>query len=146
MLCTLKYFTGTLYYRIIFFTGNGQNTTQCPVIWKPYDGKGNMIFISLIVVTLVLAVICIAYLVLLGFEKYLINTHREEQMYVNQIITVWFRHRTDEWNHIDEQPFVFQTIIIDCIEWWSYSWNMHSLLSMTQCFRYNALVLIFNFS
>lgn len=68
------------------FAGNGQSTTQC-LNRKPDDGKRNMIEISLIVVTLVLAVICIAYLVLLGFEKYLINTHREEQIYVNQIIT-----------------------------------------------------------
>lgn len=89
-----------------FFTGNGQSTTPCP-IWKPNDGKRNMILISLIVVTLVLVVICIAYLVLFGFQKYLINTHREEQIYVNQIITAWFRHRTDEWNHKHEQSIRF---------------------------------------
>lgn len=70
----------------IFVTGNGQSTTPCP-IWTPYDGKRNLILTSLIVVTLVLAVICIAYFVLLGFEKYLIHTHREEQLYANQIIT-----------------------------------------------------------
>lgn len=79
-------FTGTLNNLIFVFTGNEQSTTQCP-IKKPYDGKRNMILISLIVVTLVLVVICIAYLVLFGFEKYLINTHTEEQIYVNQIIT-----------------------------------------------------------
>lgn len=78
------HFTGTLYYPL--FAGYGQSTTPCP-IWKPNDGKWNMIRTSLIAVTLVLAVICIAYLVLLGFEKYLINTHREEHIYVNQIIT-----------------------------------------------------------
>lgn len=66
--------------------GTGQNTTQCHIS-IPYEGKRNMIFISLIVVTLVLAIICIAYFMLLGFEKYLMNTHREEQIYVNQIIT-----------------------------------------------------------
>lgn len=89
-----------------FFTGNGKSTTQCPIS-KPYDEKRNMILISLIVVTLVLAVICIAYFVLLVFEKYLIKTHREEQIYVNQIITAWLRHRTDEWNHIHVQRIRF---------------------------------------
>lgn len=86
---------------ISFFTGNGQSTTQCPNR-KPDDGKRNMILISLIVVTLVLAVICLAYLVLLRFEKYMINTDREEQIYVNQIITAWFRHQVDKWNHKHE--------------------------------------------
>lgn len=69
-----------------FLTVNGQSTTQCPVL-KPYDGKRNMIRISLIVVTMVLTVICIAYFALLVFEKYLVKKHREEQIYVNQVIT-----------------------------------------------------------
>lgn len=109
--CALKNILSNQFHKNIvlpyfFFTGTGQNTTQCHIS-IPYEGKRNMIFISLIVVTLVLAIICIAYFMLLGFEKYLMNTHREEQIYVNQIITAWFRHRTDEWNHIHEQRIRF---------------------------------------
>lgn len=101
--CAFKNISSNQFHRSIvlpyIFTGNGQSTTPCP-IWTPYDGKRNLILTSLIVVTLVLAVICIAYLVLLGFEKYLINTHREEQIYANQIIPAWFRHHRDKRNHI----------------------------------------------
>lgn len=93
-----------------FLTVNGQTTTQCPV-WKPDNGKRNMIRISLIVITMVLAVICIAYFALLVFEKYLVKKHREENIYVNQVITAWFRHCTDEWNHIHIQRTRFSNDI-----------------------------------
>lgn len=86
------------YFNSISLTDNGHETKQRLPKWKQYERKKNM-KTSLIVVTTVLGITCLAYILLSLYEKYLIRSRREERIYVNQSITAWFRHSSDKWNH-----------------------------------------------
>lgn len=77
-------FLSTCFY-FTFSTDNGHNSTHCQPTWKLYNKKRSMIRLSLTVITIVLAIICLAYIVLLAIEKHHVMVRREERIYVNQI-------------------------------------------------------------
>lgn len=85
------------YLNSISSTDNGHKTKQRLSKWKHNQRKKNM-YTSLIIVTTLLGITCLAYILLSLYEKFLIRSLREERIYVNQSITAWFRHSSDKLN------------------------------------------------
>lgn len=67
-------------------TDDEQITTRCPLKAISNDEKRNKIYPALIVTSMTAGVFCLAYLILLASEKYLVGAPRVERV-LEEVIT-----------------------------------------------------------